>query len=129
MRSVTYYAPTMKDISISEMPPYGPTENEGYWAQDLQILNKHGLHARPSARIFEKILQPYGGGLELHFDIHGGESVAINSIFDLMSLGLEQGTGLTARIKYTDESEVEGEIVEHKIAKDLHDLFIEFCED
>jgi len=119
----------MKDISISEMPPYAPTEQDGYWHQKLQILNKHGLHARPSARIFEKILQPYGRGLELHFDIEGGDSIPICSIFDLMSLGLEQGTQLTARIKYKDELQNSEEIQEHKIAKELHDLFIEFCED
>lgn len=119
----------MKDISISEMPAYNPVEDSGFWKQDLQILNKHGLHARPSARIFEKILQPYGGSLELHFDIHDGDTIEIKSIFDLMSLGLEQGTNLTARIKVHDDDSNGDEPAELKVAKELHTLFIEFCED
>ena len=119
----------MKDISISEMPPFGPIQEDGYWRQHLQILNKHGLHARPSARIFEKILQPYSSGLELHFDFEDGQTIEIKSIFDLMSLGLEQGTLLAARIKYHEAKKIDGEIAEHKIAKELHDLFIEFCEE
>jgi phosphotransferase system HPr (HPr) family protein len=119
----------MKDFNVSEMPPFEPIEDGEYWRQRLQILNKHGLHARPSARIFEKILQPHGAALELHFDIDDGDTIAIKSIFDLMSLGLEQGTQLTARIKYHNSEELEGQKAEHKIAKDLHDLFIEFCED
>ena len=111
-----------------EMPAFQPQYTNGYCAQELTILNKHGLHARPSAKIFEKILMPHGEELELHFDISGRDSLQIQSVFDLMSLGLEQGTQFQVRIKYHG-TDGDNRQTESEIAAQLHELFISFCED
>lgn len=111
-----------------EMPAYNPSQVDGFWNQDIIVLNKHGLHARPSAKIFEKILMPHGDQLELHFSFEDGNCIQIRSVFDLMSLGLEQGTHLTAKVKYHGVKEG-NKTAELDIAKDLYDLFIGFCED
>ena len=118
----------MKDLDVTQMPTLSPQENGGYWSQTIVVLNKHGLHARPSAKIFEKILMPYGSRLELHFDIHNRESIHLRSVFDLMSLGLEQGTTLTARLKCHRSNEHEMP-EEGKILQQLYELFLSFCED
>jgi phosphotransferase system HPr (HPr) family protein len=118
----------MKDLNTMEMPTFNPSHIDGYWQQDIVVLNKHGLHARPSAKIFEKILMPYGESLELHFTFQDGNSILIRSVFDLMSLGLEQGTCLTAKLKYHGEGD-NGETSEVKIAEELHSLFLSFCDD
>ena len=111
-----------------EMPAFNPSQVDGYWLQDIIVLNKHGLHARPSAKIFEKILMPHGDQLELHFSFEDNNCLQIRSVFDLMSLGLEQGTRLTAKIRYHGARDNE-ETPEVNIAKELHALFIGFCED
>jgi phosphotransferase system HPr (HPr) family protein len=118
----------MKDLNTMDMPALQPIAENGYCVQELTILNKHGLHARPSAKIFEKILMPYGDQLELHFDIQNGDSFQIQSVFDLMSLGLEQGTQLKARIKINGSGE-DARQTEKNIAEELHSLFLSFCED
>jgi phosphotransferase system HPr (HPr) family protein len=118
----------MKDLDTMEMPALQPQYSNGYCEQELTILNKHGLHARPSAKIFEKILMPHGEQLELHFDISGRDSFQIQSVFDLMSLGLEQGTQLKARIKVHGSSGDHRQ-TESDIATQLHELFLSFCED
>lgn len=118
----------MKDLDTMEMPAFQPQYSDGYCAQKLIILNKHGLHARPSAKIFEKILMPHGENLELHFDIAGRDSLQIQSVFDLMSLGLEQGAHLEVRIKYHgNDSDIPK--IESDITAQLHELFLSFCED
>lgn len=111
-----------------EMPALQPQHDNGYCKQSLTILNKHGLHARPSAKIFEKILMPHGENLELHFDFEDRASIQIQSVFDLMSLGLEQGTQLTARLKYHGASDNSAQ-TEIEIASLIHELFLSFCED
>ena len=118
----------MKDLDLAQMPVLSPQENGGYWKQDIIVLNKHGLHARPSAKIFEKILMPHGDRLELHFDIHDRETIHLRSVFDLMSLGLEQGTKFTARMKCHRSSDREMP-EEGKLLQQLYELFLSFCED
>ena len=120
--------PVMKDLDVMQMPALCPQEIGGYWVQTIVVLNKHGLHARPSAKIFEKILMPYGDKLELHFDVHDRESIHIRSVFDLMSLGLEQGTSLTVRLKCHRNSEREMP-EERKVLENIYELFLSFCED
>jgi phosphotransferase system HPr (HPr) family protein len=118
----------MKDLDAMQMPTLSPQEFGGYWVQDIVVLNKHGLHARPSAKIFEKILMPYSDKLELHFDVENRESIHIRSVFDLMSLGLEQNTKLRVRIKFHGPSE-DGATPERKILNNIYELFLSFCED
>ena len=111
-----------------EMPPLSPTKDGEYWVQDVVVLNKHGLHARPSAKIFEKILMPHGEDLELHFSINGGECLQIRSVFDLMSLGLEQGSQIGLKLRYHGQTDDPSEM-EQRLLTDIRDLFLSFCDD
>ena len=119
----------MKDLTQDNMPPLRPVQREGYWYQDIKILNKHGLHARPSAKFFEQVLQPHGEKLDLAFHVHGrnaeNEYMPIRSVFDLMSLGLEMGTLMTVRLKYKAQSgPANGPTQEEQIAGTIHHLFL-----
>ncbi len=83
------------------------------------MLNAHGLHARPSALFFEKILRPNEGKITVFFDIEKSESeMQIVSVFDLMSLGLECGTVLDVRIEHNETVEQA-----QSVAREVYDLF------
>lgn len=119
----------MEDLEQNEMPALLPEKKGEYWFQDIVVLNKHGMHARPSAKFFEQVLQPYGNDLDLSFHIHGkheeGSFMQIASVFDLMSLGLEMGTRVTLKVKFLgDGSEFDDENPEESILKNIHSLFL-----
>ncbi|MBF0197325.1 MAG: HPr family phosphocarrier protein [Planctomycetes bacterium] len=116
----------MKHLLKEEMPELNPTEKDGFWYQDLMVLNKHGLHARPSAQIYEKILMPYGDDLEMNFHIEGRGEISIKSVFDLMSLGLEAGTKLTVQLRYHGDGSLfdDAQAPAAAILKDIYDLFL-----
>jgi|SaaInlStandDraft_1057018.scaffolds.fasta_scaffold86943_2 phosphotransferase system HPr (HPr) family protein len=118
----------MRDLELMEMPPFNPLQDGDYWCQEIVVLNKHGLHARPSAKIFEKVLMPLGEELELHFVVDEHGQVPIKSVFDLMSLGLEQGTKVNLKLKVLGETENNPER-SAEILSEIRELFLSFCDD
>ena len=117
----------MQDLPATEMPPYQPVVKDGCLYQDVKVLNRHGLHARPSAMFFERIIRPNGDALDLSFNIHGrngaAEFVDIRSVFDLMALGLESGTMLTVRVVFRSSDGQQG--AGEEIARSIYDLFLQ----
>jgi len=118
----------MKDLELMEMPPFIPVQDGDYWCQKIIVLNKHGLHARPSAKIFEKVLMPHGGKLELYFVLDEQGQVPIKSVFDLMSLGLEQGTPVNLKLKFKGETDGNSE-KSAQLLSEIRNLFLSFCDD
>jgi phosphotransferase system HPr (HPr) family protein len=118
----------MRDLELMEMPPFNPVQDGDYWCQEIMVLNKHGLHARPSAKIFEKVLMPLGEELELHFVIDEQGQVPIKSVFDLMSLGLEQGTIVNLKLRLNDETEKNPDR-SVSLLSEIRELFLSFCDD
>ncbi len=116
----------MKDITPEEMPALDPQKVDEYWTQDVLVVNKNGLHARPSAHFYEKILMPYGSEIDLSFILNDGDTREIKSVFDLMSLGLEAGTKFTLKIKYLGEASdfSDGEVPEKFILSKIHYMFL-----
>ena len=67
--------------------------------EKLMILNNTGLHARPAAQFVEKA-SSYKSDIYIEYK---GEEVNAKSILGLMSLGLNQGSTFTLRVKGDDE--------------------------
>lgn len=118
----------MKNLEQEQMPALEPIEKDGFWYQKIKILNQNGLHARPSAKFYEKVLQPYGNKLDLSFQLsEGADYTPISSVFDLMSLGLERGAEFNIKVKFLgDASEFDDESIppSQQIVHYIHDLFL-----
>lgn len=108
------------------MPTLDPIEVDGYWFQDIKVVNKNGLHARPSAYFYEKILMPYGDEIDMHFVLSESDIREIKSVFDLMSLGFEMGTEFKVKLKFKgDASDFESnKAPEEIILSKIHDMFL-----
>lgn len=120
----------MNDIKSDQMPALNPQEADGYWLQEIMVVNKNGLHARPSAYFYEKILVPYGSEIDLAFVLSDSDIREIKSVFDLMSLGLEAGTKFKVKIKYLgDASSFDDEKPEQFILSKIHDMFLNIFTD
>jgi phosphotransferase system HPr (HPr) family protein len=121
----------MKDITPEQMPTLDPQKVDEYWTQDVLVMNKNGLHARPSAHFYEKILMPYGNEIDLSFILNVDDTREIKSVFDLMSLGLESGTRFTIKIKYTgDASDFDDDVTPEKfILSKIHNMFLNIFTD
>ena len=121
----------MQDLPATEMPPFQPILKDGCLYQEVRVLNRHGLHARPSAMFFERILRPNGDALDLAFNVHGRngaeEFVEIRSVFDLMALGIESGTMITVRVMFQNSGERIG--AGEAIARSIYDLFLKGFDD
>lgn len=67
--------------------------------KNVTISNEMGLHARPAAALV-KLVKNFPGKVEL---IKDGKVANAKSIFNVMSLGVSQGTEITLRV--TGENE------------------------
>jgi phosphocarrier protein len=74
------------------------------------IKNSAGIHCRPSAIII-KFAADYKGDIEVEAK---GESTALRSVLELISMGLEQGEEITICVEGENEDE---------FAQQLADLF------
>ena len=74
------------------------------------IQNKMGIHCRPSAVIL-KTVKPYEGSVSLDA---GEGSSPLQSVMDLLGLGLEHGRSVTIHVEGPGEEEM---------ADQLRDLF------
>lgn len=112
----------MTDLSIDSMPPFAPQQRDGALLQSVVVLNRHGLHARPSAKFFEKVLMPHSDQADVFFRIgkDASEDVPIVSVFDLMGLGLEAGTFVTVKLVSTGDESPENL---ESIMQEIHTLF------
>lgn len=96
------------------------------------MLNKHGLHARPTAMFFEKIVMPHGKALDLIFSVDGRGEFPIKGVFDLMALGLEKGTKILIKIAYdrnSDLSSFSSSEPEMELAERAYGLFSSYFEE
>ena len=69
--------------------------------QEIEVLNKLGLHARPSAQL-AKAANLYRASITL---THGKRSVDAKSILGLMTMALPYGTKLTLNVDGPDEAD------------------------
>jgi len=67
--------------------------------EDLRIINKHGLHARPAAQ-FVKIAGKFQSEIKV---IKDGLEVNGKSIMGIMMLAAEPGSTITIIVEGTDE--------------------------
>ncbi|WP_370981381.1 HPr family phosphocarrier protein [Agaribacterium sp. ZY112] len=67
--------------------------------QQIQIINKLGLHARAATK-FANTAKQYGADIEVEFD---GKSIDGKSIMSLMLLAAAKGSELTIRCNGKDE--------------------------
>jgi phosphotransferase system HPr (HPr) family protein len=115
----------MRNLDQNQMPAFNPVFEAGYCVQSVKVLNRHGLHARPSAMLYEKTIKAHGDGLELYFQLpsRNGDDVRIESVFDLMALGLDCETEVKLRLAFSQN----GALDEEKsltLTRSLYDLFL-----
>jgi len=77
-------------------------------SEELQIINKHGLHARPAAQ-FVKIAGRFSSEIKV---IKDGLEVNGKSIMGIMMLAAEPGSLITIVVDGADEHEAFGALKE-----------------
>jgi len=76
--------------------------------QDIEIVNKLGLHARAAAKLVN-LATAFEAEVEIEKD---GKRVNGKSIMSVMMLAASQGSTLTLHIDGSDESEAMAQVVE-----------------
>jgi phosphocarrier protein HPr len=87
---------------LNEECPDPPATRPGAIVRVMRIVNKKGLHARPSAK-FVLTVEKYDAEVRV---IRCGETVGGTSIMGLLSLNAASGTDLTVEATGTDAATV-----------------------
>lgn len=75
---------------------------------EATIKNKHGIHCRPSA-VISKAIEGYKGTISISSE---EETIELNTIFSLLSLGLKPGDTITIKVEGLEETLAAKKLIE-----------------
>lgn len=73
----------------------GPNTSDSVYRRDVRVGMPEGLHARPSTLLSQAAAR-YDGSVRIHANEQTADA---KSIFDLLALGLTEGTELTIEVE------------------------------